>query len=102
MPDKSIIFLSFIVKIELDYFYQLKAKKISLRFMSRDGYLTLLNLSIGNSLVETSLSLKLMKLRHYLLPGHSLIRFCSMKYSSSSLESKSSTFAKFNLRDTSQ
>ena len=30
--------------------------KISLRPQSRDGYLTLLNLPIGNSLIETSLS----------------------------------------------
>ena len=64
-------------------FLPVKAVKTSLRLLSRNGYLILLNLTIGNSPVETFLSskLKLMRLGRYLLPGHSLIRFRSMKYS---------------------
>ena len=63
-----------------DFFFPLKAVKIFLKILSQDGYLTLLNLPIGNSLKETFLSLKskLMKLELFRLPWLSLIRFLSM------------------------
>ena len=66
---------------ELDIFFPLKAIEIFLKILSRDGYLTLLNLPIGNSLKETFLSLKskLMKLELFRLLGLFLIRFLSMK-----------------------
>ena len=41
MPDKSLKILDLTIKIELDYFYQLKANKIFLNPLSRDGYLIL-------------------------------------------------------------
>ena len=71
---------SFIARTELDFFFPLKAIKIFLKILSPDGYLTLLNLPIGNSLNETFLSIKskLMKLELFRLPGLSLIRFLSM------------------------
>ena len=43
-----------------------------------------------------------MKLGPHLLPGHSLIRFRSMKYSKAAVWNQSSTLAKFYLRDMSQ
>ena len=61
MSDKSVKKsilkrLAFIAKIELDYFYQLKANEICLMLLSRNGYLIRLSLPIGNPLVETFLS----------------------------------------------
>ena len=74
--------LALIAGIELDSFFLLKAIRIFLKILSRDGYLTLLNLPIGNSLNETSLSLKskLMKLELFPLLGLSSTKFLSMIY----------------------
>ena len=69
-------------QIEIDFFFLLKAIRIFLKILSRDGYLTLLNLPIGNSLNEISLSLKskLMKLELFPLLGLSSTKFLSMIY----------------------
>ena len=65
------------VRTEPDYSYPFKAIKIYLNIRFLDGYLTLSNLPIGNSLNETFLSLrsKPMKSGPFRLLGHSLIRF---------------------------
>ena len=74
--------LALIAGTELDSFFLLKAIRIFLKILSRDGYLTLLNLPIGNSLNEISLSLKskLMKLELFPLLGLSSTKFLSMIY----------------------
>ena len=61
-------------------FLPIKGNQEFLKILSRDGYLTPLNLPIGNSLKETFLSLRsrLMKLGLFRLPGLSLIRFLLM------------------------
>ena len=79
--------LKFYLKMASSYrqnssFFLLKAIRIFLKILSRDGYLTLLNLPIGNSLNKTSLSLKskLMKLELFPLLGLSSTKFLSMIY----------------------
>ena len=87
-------------QIELDYFYQLEANKIFLNPLSRDGFLIIINLPTGNSLIKIfpSLRFKPMKLGLYIPFGSFSISFAQGD-SNSNMES---IFCICCLRDMSQ